>query len=399
MIPAMLCPLLATLNIRVPSPTFTQVANERMGTIGVVAFLLGLIVGSFLNVCIHRIPLGMSVNHPRHSFCPACNACIPWYCNVPVFSWLVLRGKCVKCHRPISARYPLVELITGISFLGVWMRFHTRPELVVPYWALAALLVVATFIDLDHLYIPDRITIGGAILGCLACLAVPALVGQSSRWQALLSSALSALAGFALLYAFAQLGKLAFGRRNQRFDPPVGFGWKQRSDGGEADLNIGDELTLWSEYFTRESDVMNLSCANLLLTTREHDHITVAKPVLVRCYYNRLLFIDPKPGGLDQTYRLEDLESFGGTLRGFGFPREAMGMGDMKLMLLIGAFLGWQSLPFVLGSSVVLAAVMLPFLRRDSGNRIPFGPSLAAGTLLWLFAGPQLVQWYTQRFL
>src|SRR5436190_8138153 len=126
-----------------------------------VFFLLGSIVGSFLNVCIYRLPLGQSVVSPP-SHCPHCNYSIPWYLNVPLITWLYLRGKCKNCGAPISVRYFLVELLTGLTFLSCWLKFG--PESALLALALCLLLagfIVATFIDLEHFIIPDQITSGG----------------------------------------------------------------------------------------------------------------------------------------------------------------------------------------------------------------------------------------------
>ena len=118
-------------------------------------------VGSFLNVCIYRLPLGMSVNEPQRSFCPNCKAQIAWYHNLPIVGWLWLRGRCANCHQPISARYPAIELLTGLLFLAVWRHFQQEWILVLPGVIFVSLLIVATFIDFDHFIIPDEITIGG----------------------------------------------------------------------------------------------------------------------------------------------------------------------------------------------------------------------------------------------
>src|SRR5436190_11629107 len=130
-----------------------------------VFFLLGSIVGSFLNVCIYRLPLGQSVVSPP-SHCPHCNSSIPWYLNVPLITWLYLRGKCKNCGTPISARYFLVELLTGIAFLSCWLVFgHQSTLLALICCVLLAGFIAATFIDFEHFIIPDEITIGGMFAG------------------------------------------------------------------------------------------------------------------------------------------------------------------------------------------------------------------------------------------
>ena len=104
-------------------------------------------IGSFLNVCVYRLPLGLSVNEPKRSFCPHCKAQIKWYQNIPILSWLALRARCANCHQPIAARYPLVELLTATLFFMVWERFRHEWILVGPYWLFVSLLIVATFMS------------------------------------------------------------------------------------------------------------------------------------------------------------------------------------------------------------------------------------------------------------
>src|SRR5947208_15631423 len=120
------------------------------------AFALGAAVGSFLNVCIYRLPRDLSVNEPRRSFCPACKQQIPWQQNLPLLSWLFLRGRCASCGSRIAFRYLAVELISALLFLAVWLAFPW--EIALTYWILVSLLIVATFIDFEHFIIPDEVT-------------------------------------------------------------------------------------------------------------------------------------------------------------------------------------------------------------------------------------------------
>src|SRR6202040_3656128 len=112
------------------------------------AFVLGAAVGSFLNVCIYRLPLDLSVNEPRRSFCPVCKNPIPWHQNLPLISWLWLRGRCAKCGSKIAFRYFAVELLTALLFLGVWRSFPC--PLAIAYWVFVSLIIAATFIDFEH---------------------------------------------------------------------------------------------------------------------------------------------------------------------------------------------------------------------------------------------------------
>src|ERR1043166_862084 len=146
----------------------------------VVMFLLGCMVGSFLNVCIHRMPAGQSVVSPP-SHCPYCKYAIPWYLNLPLITWLYLRGKCNNCGAPIAIRYFLVELLTGALFLASWIAFgHQSAWLALIYAGFLAGLIVATFIDFEHFIIPDEITIGGMVVGFICSFLFPRLHHQTS---------------------------------------------------------------------------------------------------------------------------------------------------------------------------------------------------------------------------
>lgn len=126
--------------------------------------LLGLIVGSFLNVVVARVPHGQSVVRPR-SKCPGCGATIAWYDNIPVLSYLLLRGKCRRCAAKISVRYPVIELLTGLLFLAATVRFGWSPLLLIRDWPFLAILVAVSFIDLEHRLIPDVLSLPGIVLG------------------------------------------------------------------------------------------------------------------------------------------------------------------------------------------------------------------------------------------
>jgi len=138
------------------------------------AALFGAIVGSFLNVCIYRIPAEQSIVTPG-SHC-ACGQPIKWYDNLPVLSWFILRGRARCCGRPYSFRYPFVELLTAALFLAAWLLFP--PAKAVCGMAFVSVLIAATFIDLDHMIIPDVFTIGAGLFGVLLSFLVPSLHGQ-----------------------------------------------------------------------------------------------------------------------------------------------------------------------------------------------------------------------------
>src|SRR5438552_7539215 len=145
-----------------------------------VFFVFGSIIGSFLNVCIYRMPLGQSVVSPP-SHCPHCKYSIPWFLNIPLLTWLYLQGKCKNCAAPISSRYFLVELLTALTFLAAWLVIGPRSAvLALVYCLLLAGFIVATFIDFEHFIIPDEITIGGTVAGFLISFLVPRLHGEIS---------------------------------------------------------------------------------------------------------------------------------------------------------------------------------------------------------------------------
>ena len=136
-----------------------------------IAFLFGLCIGSFLNVCIHRIPESKSIVRPG-SMCPNCGHHIRFYDNIPVLSYAVLGGRCRSCRIPISLRYPAVELLTGLLAAAVLLKFGPTVSALV-YFAFAAVLIAITFIDLDHRIIPDIISLPGIPIFFLAALLVP----------------------------------------------------------------------------------------------------------------------------------------------------------------------------------------------------------------------------------
>ncbi len=245
----------------------------------VCSFILGILIGSFLNVCIYRIPAEESIVSPP-SRCPNCGASIRWYQNIPIFSYLMLRGKCGSCRVGISWRYPVIEALTGALFVLVFLSFQFSAATVV-YWLFVAALVVITFIDLDHQIIPDVISLPGIVVGFLCSFAIP--------WLTWSDSLLGILLG-----------------------------------GG----------SLW----------------------------------LVAVLYELLT------------------------------KKEGMGGGDIKLLAMIGAFLGWKAiLPIIFFSSLIGSLVGVPVMlakKADSTLAIPFGPFLALGAVVYLFWGPQLIAWY-----
>ncbi|RLB72703.1 MAG: prepilin peptidase [Deltaproteobacteria bacterium] len=245
-----------------------------------VAAVFGLVCGSFFNVCIYRIPRDLSIVAPP-SHCPKCEHRLPFWLNVPLLTYVLLRGRCYFCREPISVRYPLVELLTGLLFGAAALRFGLTPALARAL-ILIFLLVPVTFIDLEFQIIPDGFSLPGIVIGLAGCWWWGGLVPW---WEFLLGAA---------------------------------FGW----------------LSLW------------------LVATGYH------------CFTGR----------------------------------DGMGGGDLKLLAMLGAFLGCKALlPIILLSSLsgaVIGVGLVLWQGRDGRYAIPFGPFLAAGGLLYLFYGPQLLDFY-----
>jgi leader peptidase (prepilin peptidase)/N-methyltransferase len=200
----------------------------------VFVFIFGACIGSFLNVVIYRVPAGKSIVHPG-SMC-GCGAPIAWYDNIPILSWLILRGHARCCGRRFAARYPFVELMTAAAFLACWLRMP--PAAAVCGFVFLGSLIAATFIDLDHIIIPDVFTIGLAIAGILLSALVPSLHGEQGGVYAIdsLRSCSEALIGMVAgsgivlwiaLVAEAALKKEAMGFGDVKFVGAIGAfcGW------------------------------------------------------------------------------------------------------------------------------------------------------------------------------
>ena len=157
------------------------------------AFILGAIIGSFLNVCIYRIPVGKSIVSPPSS-CPHCGYHIRWFQNIPIISYVFLGGKCASCRVGISLRYPAIETLTGLLFALVLYYFGFSTATLV-YWLFLAVLVVIAFIDLDHQIIPDVISLPGIAIGFVCSFFVP--------WLSWLDSVLGIIVGGGVLLAIA----------------------------------------------------------------------------------------------------------------------------------------------------------------------------------------------------
>lgn len=229
--------------------------SELMPFWRAAAFILGTCCGSFLNVVIYRVPAGLSLLMPP-SHCPVCKYEIPWYRNIPLASWLALRGKCRNCGARIPVRYFLVELLTGVLFLLVFSKtvfYHEPLPVLTVYFGLIMLAVATVFIDLEHRIIPDRTTYPAMLLGLAAAAAFPAIRHSDSRWLALAQAALALSLSGGILGLLAVIGARLF-RRDA-------LGW------GDVKYvaAVGAGLGLKGAYFTVLAGALAGSAAGMAL--------------------------------------------------------------------------------------------------------------------------------------
>ncbi|KPK96921.1 MAG: hypothetical protein AMJ95_11790 [Omnitrophica WOR_2 bacterium SM23_72] len=260
----------------------------------VIVFIFGSLVGSFLNTCIYRMPLGESVVWPR-SYCPKCKKKIRGYDNIPLISYILLRARCRSCKQRISFRYFIVELLTATMFLAIYSLYGLTYDFFF-YIVLVCILMVATFVDIGHRIIPDEVSVGGMILGFI----------------------LSSVKGFS--------------------SNPVVFNYKPLMDSFLGIITGGGILYLTGALF----DLV----------------------------YFKLLKKPPIQG-----------------------ETQSMGGGDVKLLAMIGAFLGWQKALMVFFISPFLGAIIgiiNLLVRKD--HTIPFGPFLSLSAIIVLFWADKILQ-------
>jgi leader peptidase (prepilin peptidase)/N-methyltransferase len=355
----------------------------------VPAVLLGACIGSFLNVVIYRLPLGLSVNDPKRSFCPRCKKPIPLWLNLPLVSWLYLQGKCKECREPIAVRYIAVELLTALLFAAVWLVFGpTAPAVVGLLWVLMALLIAIGFIDAEHMIIPVKLTWAGSLVGLAACavwpqLPVLAATAPGSWLAGLLQGGLGWAAGFVGLGVVVELGKLAFGKKPLSFKQPVAWSLREpQRDDDPMWFVIDGESVAWWDMFNRKTDRLLVEASEIQV-----DGAMVGSGLLTI----RELEIQLPDGTI---HRLAKLASLHGTATRVVIPREAMGAGDGHLLGMIGAFFGWTGVLFALFSGCVIALIGALIGRIGFGRQLPFGPCLALGAVVWMLGGWKLFAWY-----
>ncbi len=348
----------------------------------VVFFAFGSIVGSFLNVCIYRMPRGESVISPP-SHCPHCNYSIPWYLNIPLVTWVLLRGKCRNCGAPISVRYFLVELLTAFAFLCCWLVFgRSSAALALVYCLVLAGFIVATFIDFEHFIIPDEITLGGVAAGFVCSFLVPAVHEAKTVPQALERSFIGIAMGAGLVYGILRLGKLLYGRQKFELAPDT------RVFFTETTIKLPDKEIPYEELFYRKSDAIILQARKVEMIDRCYARVAV-----------RLSPLTLKIG--DERFKPDDVPHMEVVTDQIVVPREAMGLGDVKFMAAIGSFLGAYAVVFSLMVSAIIGATvgvaLIALKKSEWSSKLPYGPYIALAATVWIFSGRQIMAWWLTR--
>lgn len=324
---------------------------------------------------------------PARSFCPRCSQPISWKNNIPVLSYIFLRGRCASCSQSIPFRYPLVEALTAALFAGVVL--HSAPFAgaslfeILSHWTLFSLLIAASFIDWDHLIIPDSISLGGVVLGVAFGALEPPIHGAGHWMQGAGMAILGAAAGYGALWSVAEGGRFLFGKVRLNFDAPHEVIWKR--DEGEPVLQVGEDQLFWGELFFRDGQKVIMQVADGVCAGE------AIPPGRWEWTVGRL-----RAG--DREFELDSLDRVEFRVHQMILPREVMGYGDVKLLAAIGSFLGWKSVLFVMTAGASLGALAGGlcgvFGRRDWASRIPFGPYLAAGAVWWVFGGDATLRLY-----
>jgi leader peptidase (prepilin peptidase)/N-methyltransferase len=278
-------------------------------------------------------------------------------------------------------------LLTASFFCGAWLAFGRQSAwLPLIYSLFLAGLIVSTFIDFEHLIIPDEITLGGIVLGFLCSFLLPRLHDQTSVLGAMRQSLLGIGVGAAVIYALVRGGKLFLGRRT------VALEEESRIVFTETDLVLPNETIPYGDIFYRQSDTITLQARTVELVDRCYQNVEVR---LALQGSPPLLEIGDEKLNPETVFHLEAVASE------IVLPREAMGLGDVKFMAAIGAFLGWKAVVFSLMVSSVIGAVVgvtsIVLGKREWSSRLPYGPYIAIAATLWIFGGKELVEWWFNR--
>nr|WP_274704861.1 A24 family peptidase [Deinococcus geothermalis] len=366
----------------------------------VFAGVFGLLVGSFSNVLIHRLPRGENIAFPP-SHCPQCNHRLAPRDLVPVGSWLSLGGRCRYCRAPIRVRYPVVEGLTGLGYALIAALFPltTFGAGTLGLMLLFTLLLVASVIDLDTFTIPDELTLPGVALG-LAFAGWNTRAGAVAAGLPTLAGALQgALLGAGLLVTIDLLGSWVLRRFRERQYPERPIGYQQISLG----LLVGAWLgPWWGLGAALLSAAVNVAARRVVripeLLTLGGFLVSVALgsagfgPGLILMVQGALAAAGAAAlsAGVYWWLRREPLAE-----EDAPFDPSAMGFGDVKLAAVIGAFLGWERLLVAVVVAVfagALLGLLQVALRRE--NRVKFGPYLALGAVVALFWGGEIVATY-----
>jgi leader peptidase (prepilin peptidase) / N-methyltransferase len=254
-------------------------------------------------------------------------------------------------------------------------------------WALMALLVAITFIDAEHLIIPISLTWAGSVIGLGACAVwpqLPVLAGDAGNWlDGLKQGGIGWVAGWVGLAAVVELGKMAFGKKALKFDKPVEWSLKEPVNDEDPMLFIidGEEIPWW-DIFSRKTDRLLVETTEIRVSGE-----SVGGGTLVIRETDIML-----PDGT--IHQLAKIKSLDGVATGTVIPREAMGMGDVHLLGMIGAFFGWTGVFFSLFAASVFAIIAAVIGRIGFGRQLPFGPFLAMGAVTWMFGAWKLWAWY-----
>lgn len=344
--------------------------------------LFGACVGSFLNVVIYRLPLGLSINEPRRSYCPRCKKSIPWYLNIPLISWLMLRGRSACCGSPISIRYWLVELVCTLFFLGTGVLWGQHAGLGLPamvficIWGAAMLATLC--IDWERMEVLPSLTLVAAASGIAAVVCEPQLLnGGANGTEALLSTLLNAIFAFVLLKGVALFGKLLFGKKRMVYKQAQR--WTLQQEGDDLQLSIGSDQYAWSELF------MEVGNRLILEQATEQSHTNQASGT-IRFSVDHIILPD------GTTEALENHEKLAGTCLTMEVQRAAMGSGDAWIALAIGALCGWEGVLFALVVGSVLGIIWAIISRIGRGEPMPFGPVFITAAWIYLFCGQHIME-------
>ncbi|MCA9399337.1 MAG: prepilin peptidase [Candidatus Omnitrophica bacterium] len=330
--------------------------------IGSFLFVFGACVGSFLNVCIVRWPHEKSVVKPR-SHCPKCQKPIAWSDNIPLFSYIFLGAKSRCCHQRIPFRYFFVELLTACAFVGFYL-YYGLDIILIPYLFMLSCFIVATFVDFEHRLIPDEVSVGGMVCGLIFAALIPSMFTvdqQAVEVGRLIMRIITTLVLLDCLVSVIRYKK----------NPP------KNEDGEEEEY-----IDFW---------LLGIICAATIFDWLVENKLGVIQQSGLKSIVPHVVSLDIAVIGFmvggGSIYAM-------GVLGDFLFKKESMGGGDVKLMAMVGAFMGWKL--------AILSFFIAPFFGaiygiyekiRTKDTVIAYGPFLVLGSLISLFWGELIIHW------